>query len=162
MVAAATFTYDEVPARRPDVDDLGGSGFRDDENQPPNYDGTELYAAVPNQQNQLLAGVARVTPLAVVSLVPSGGTYVVDSVNPMGSNVTAASFSISYAGVGDFRVGWAAGVLPQLSAQPIISSNHTSAARIPTAYKYATSTIRILIFDAAGVAADAPVTVAIY
>lgn len=160
MAADDQFPYDAVPAFRHSLDTLGGAGFLDDEKNPPNKNGEELYAAVPNQQNMTLAGLCGVSPIAIIYLEPSGGDMVIQAVRAMGSNITIASFTVIDHLTGYFGIEWDAGVLPPLAVPPLAVA-HLGGRAVAATITSATS-IDVTTQTLAGVDADCPVSVHIY
>lgn len=102
--------FDETPARRPTVEDLGGAQ-KIDGPVPPNAV-TMCTAHDLNEFGLVGAGVAGVCPLAIIVVAQAAGAYTIQSVRAPGSNVIAGTFTPTKNGTGDITVAWTAGALP--------------------------------------------------
>ena len=91
--------FDESPARRPTVADLGGAAKIDGPVKPDPV--TMLTAHDLNEFGLVGAGVAGVCPLAIVVVTQAAGVYSVTSVRAPGSGVVVGSFTPTKNGTGD-------------------------------------------------------------
>lgn len=171
MAAADRFTFDPVvelgvvtvPAARPSLDDIGGAGLQDDTSFPPSKDSRMLYADMGNQWQLQLAGLARMSATARITISFSAGAPFIVHAQTASSLLVAADFTLTDNGTGDTTVAWAAGKLPAVGCDPGITLNRGALTGV-LAYEMSLPTatsIRVLTRDD-GTAADMRFTVAIY
>lgn len=121
MPATNLLTYDDTPPVRPALEDLGGAAKENDPNFPP-IPGVMPMAEEDNQKTQQIAAFAKVVPLAILTVTFAAGTPSIANVKALGTNVTAASFTVVDNGDGDTTIWWASGtVLPPTAGAPIVS-----------------------------------------
>ena len=120
MTAAETYTYDDVPPRRPSLDDLGGSDYENDPYNPPDRR-TMPNAEAMNEQARNLAGLNRVCPVAVIHVTFTVGVPAILSVSGARSAISASDFTVTDNGTGDTSITWATSVLPASTMPPVVS-----------------------------------------
>lgn len=154
-----TSPFDESPARRPTVEDLGG-GAKINGPVAPNPV-TMVTADDANNWGLVGAGVAGVCPLAIVVVTQSGGTYSVASVRAPGSGVVSGSFTVTKNGTGDVTLSWTSGALPGVIACSVSLQEGAGAYAhedtLPTAVSF-----RIKIKDNSGTAAECGFSAFVY
>lgn len=164
MAAEETLTW-EIPivdggARRPTIADLGGADFLDDDDYPPPRDGSEPYATEYNQSKKQVRAVASVSPSAILTIDFAAGVPFIDKLMAPSSVLTAADFTLIDDGVGQTRIQWAAGTLPEIVCDPIASTSAPSGVHTVNASVSGPTEITILTFT--GGYADVRFTIAIY
>jgi hypothetical protein len=164
MAAEETLTWEisiaDGGARRPTIADLGGADFVDDDDYPPPRDGSEPYATEYNATKKTVAAVARVVPNAILTIDFDGGAPFIDKLMAASTNLTAADFTLVDDGVGQTRIQWAAGTLPEIVCDPIASSGAPSGTHIVNVSVTGPTELSVHTFT--GVYADIRFTVAIY
>lgn len=108
--------------RRPSLDDLGGAAYEDDQQYPPDPL-TMPSAAMENQNEMVLYGLAKMGATALVYVKFTGGTPAIDTLVSPGNLLEIADFTITDNGDGDTSVVVAANKIPAMLpfniAQPI-------------------------------------------
>lgn len=155
----AALVYDLDSPRRPGLDDVGGAQKEDDSQYPPDPR-TMLTAADWNQVSRLVAGLARVCPLAVLSVAYEGSEPVISHVLAPGSKLSPSSFTVNRRDPGDVEIGWPAGALPTHGAGPTVAINEAHA--IFASVELQTNAVRVRTWDRNGSAGDAAFTVCLY
>lgn len=119
MAASSTLTYDLANPRRPSLDDdFHGAAKENHPKFPPNPI-TMMVAEEVNQTYKLAVALARMTPHARIFVTFTAGVASIALVQAMGTNVSAASFTLVENGVGDTSLRWAPlGVLPARAGGP--------------------------------------------
>lgn len=165
MAAADEFTFDidlaDGGARRPSLEDIGGAVLEDDDDYPPPNDNSELYAAMGNQWQRQLAGLARMIPVARITVEYSAGTPFISQLQVMSETLVIADFTVTDNGAGDVSIEWEAGALPTPTCKPTGATNNGSGDTSIDFERVSATEIRIRT-KLAGVAADVPFTVEIH
>lgn len=154
-----TLVYDLDLPRRPSLDDVGGAQKEDDAQFPPDPR-TMLTAADWNQVSKLVAGLARVSPLAVISVEYDDGAPVVSKLLTPGSKLSPESFTMTHNDTGDLEISWESDALPVPGAGPSVTVNEDTP-HMATVVSV-TNGVRVRTWDSSGVAADAAFTVFVY
>ncbi len=118
MTAAETYTYDDVPPRRPSLDDLGGADYENDPLAPPDHR-TMPNAEATNEGARSLAGLNRVSPVAVLHVTFPAGAPAIQSVRGARTSIAPSDFTVTDNGVGDTSITWSANLLPASTMPPI-------------------------------------------
>jgi hypothetical protein len=136
MAAEVTNTWEILTgagARRPSLDDLGGAQFQDDLTDPPPKTGEDLYADAVNQLWMQVHALARVVPLARLTIDYNLGVPFIDALQAPSTLLGAGgalgaggSFTIVDNGNGDITIRWAIGVLPTTGCDPVLTINYDS------------------------------------
>ncbi len=153
------FCFDGDPANnvaphRPSLDDVGGDSIEDFPGQPtdPRYWVTDKDE---NQRNQLLHGMAKVTPATIISVRFSGGApfiYKHSQVRTSDATLTPADN-----GVGDTTITWAANSFPPELVEPRVSINGPTPGM--ASVELVANGVHVVTLDSSGAAADLPFTV---
>lgn len=118
MASPDYFVYDGdvgVPRRRPSTDDVGGYLKEDDQEYPPDPV-TMMTADDMNQWTRLLAGYAKVLPVAVISVTFAAGVPSIAYFNSIASDLLAGDITVTDNNDGDTSLTWTAGKFPTLNA----------------------------------------------
>ncbi len=136
MAAEETNTWEITTgagARRPSLDDLGGAQWEDDLTDPPPQDGKHLYANAVRQLWKQVHAVAKMAPLARMTIDFDTGSPFIDILQAPSGILSAGgalgaggSFTLVDNGVGDTTIRWELGVLPTTGCDPMITVNHDS------------------------------------
>lgn len=124
MTASPTFTWHGTPsepARRPSLAELGGDAMEDDVTDPPEYDGTMLYAAQMNERGRAIRGANATCPSAVLYIRFNAGAPLVDDVITVDDALATGDFVLTDNGDGDTTIEWLTYKLPPLSVRPAVS-----------------------------------------
>lgn len=139
--------------RRPGINDLGGAAFVDD--QPYSPDPTEFPSALDeNQQERVLVGVCRVTPVAIVNVQFTGSTPVIASATVAAEVLNSATFTPTDNGLGDTTITWPANVFPASTTTPKITYD-SDGAWLPATYVLVTNGVRVKTRNSSGTFTDA-------
>lgn len=111
-----------VPPRRPTVDDLGGAQFEDDPVMPP-VPPHEKGARAENQQERVLAGVCQTAFALCVSVEFAAGDPVLVGYATVGNRLQTEDITLTDDGDGNTIVSWPAGMLPERTTRPILTLN---------------------------------------
>lgn len=150
MPSSDTLTYDQSPPHRPALDELGGGAKV---NGRPAPDPVRMLTAEDcNQTARQLAALARVTPVAILQVEQSAGTYskIASTAQPTG--VTTATFTLTKNGTGDVSITWPAGTFPSPIAKP--RAHVTGAAALLVATEQIANGARVRMQNAAGTPTD--------
>ena len=145
-------------ARRPSVNDVGGTAWEDEDPEPDTA--SMPYAAALNQQQKQIAAIGAVTDSARVSIHFTTGTPSVIGATGPGSATVPNLFSLTDNGTGDTTIIWPAGSLPSSTPglQPSATVNAVGAFAICAVY--VTNGVRVRTYTSStGAAADADFTV---
>jgi len=146
------------------VEDVGGARFADDVDYPPPKDGTKYpYGDLLNQLQTQVAAMGRMIPSARMTISFSAGTPSIAKLTAMSELLVPGDFALTDNGAGDTTITWAAGKLPPVECDPMISI-HKGALSGVLAAELSTPTVtsvRIRTLDD-GVAADMRFTIAIH
>lgn len=157
-MSSNTLTFDESQPRRPALDDLGGGAKVNDDIAPdPVRDAT---AEDFNQISKLLAALARVMPVAQLSVRISAGTHFLERVSCAPSAPTTATFTLTDNGVGDISLTWPANTFPPTVAYPRAFVTGSTPALI--AAEALANGVRVRTQDAAGAPVDVPFEVELF
>lgn len=154
-------TYDETPARRPGLDDVGGAQFEDEIGFEPI--GPDMPASDDfNQMSQTEIAHAKIMPTAGISVGFTAGTPSVRQATGPGVRIVPSTFTVTDNGPGDTTITWPAGTIPSSVLAPMATINEPSVSlgRSITAF-YVSNGVRV-VTDAAGAADDLAFTVLIY
>ena len=110
MSSSDTLTYDQSPPHRPALSELGGGAKVNEQPEPDPV--RQLRAEDVNQASKQLAALARVTPIAVLQVDQTAGTYSKTAVSGQPAAALLAAFTVTKNGTGDVTVSWTAGLFP--------------------------------------------------
>lgn len=165
MSAPDHYVYDghagsSTAPRRPTEADLGGTGFVDDQEYPPDPT-TMPNAAMAIQQVKALAGIARVSPVAIIGVTFSGGTPSISEFRVAGTLVVAGDLTVTDNGNGDTTIEWPADTFPASSTHPALTLN----ADVDIQRQYAVrsgDSVQVVTRDGSGTGTDCDFTVFVY
>lgn len=106
----------KVPVR-PSLAQLGGAAYQNDANNVPDLD-TMPSAEMENANEWTLAGVARVCPVAIISIAFASGTPGVDQQSCVDPAIVDGTFTVTDNGAGDTSITWPADTFPVPAAKP--------------------------------------------
>lgn len=150
MSSSNTLTYDQTPPHRPSVSELGGGAKVN--GLPPPDPVRMLTAEDCNQTAQQIPSLARVTPVAILQVEQSAGTYSKIAATAQPSTVTTSTFTLTKNGTGDVSVTWPAGTFPSAIAKP--KAHVTGNAPLLVATEAISNGARVRMQNAAGSATD--------
>lgn len=102
--------FDETPARRPTLADLGGGQKVDGPVRPDPV--TMITSHDANEWGLVGAAIAAVCPLAIIVVTQTAGVYAVTGARAPGLGVIGGTFTVTKNNTGDVTLSWAAGALP--------------------------------------------------
>lgn len=152
-----TLTYDQSPARRPGLDDVGGATQENDPEYPPLV-GMPT-AEMANQAQKLLAAYGAVTPLAIVSVRFNAGTPVMDLYTEV--RTTPVQPTLNDLGNGDTSVTWNPYPFPAAIARAVVTLNDDLAMLAPVVLPV-TNGFEVKTRNSAGTLADCAFTLTLY
>lgn len=126
MSIPSDLTYDLSPSRRPGISDVGGAAYLDDATYPPDPDTMPSADALNQWQRQIVA-LAKVAPVARLSVAWDGSSYLLTQVQGCGANVVAGAFTLTRIAAGHCRIEWATDLLPASAGAPAAALNKASA-----------------------------------
>lgn len=149
-MSSSTLTFDESPPRRPALEDLGGGAKENDDVAPdPVRDAT---AEDFNQMSKLLAALARVMPVAQLSVTLAAGVHVLERVSCAPSAPGLATFTLTDHGIGDISLTWPVGTFPPAVARH--RAHVTGAVPALISAETLSDGVRVRTWDAAGAPVD--------
>lgn len=117
MASSDTLTFDQDPPHRPGLSELGGGAKENTPGDEPDPI-TMMTAEDCNQFSRQLEALGKVAPLALVWIRFSTGTPSIHRVMAPGSNVEAASFTVTDEGAGVTLISWKTGTSAPDGALP--------------------------------------------
>lgn len=116
MSSSSTNTFEQVPPRRPTIDDVGGGGKV---NRTPSPDPVRDATAEDfNQLGRQATSAGSMIPLVRLFVTITAGVPAVASIMCPKTSVTPASFTVTDNGVGDTTISWPVALLPTRAAAP--------------------------------------------
>lgn len=152
-----TLTYDQVPPRRPGLDDVGGATQENDPDYPPLV-GMPT-AEMANQAQKLLSAFGAVTPLAIVSVRFNAGTPVVDLYTEVRS--APAAPTVADLGAGDTSITWSPFPFPAPVARAMVTLSEDLAMLAPVVVPISNG-FEVKTRNSAGALADCGFVLAVY
>lgn len=137
MSSSNTLTYDDAAPHRPALSELGGGAKVNEQPEPDPV--RQLRAEDINQLSQQAAAVARVTPIAVLQVDQTAGTYSKTSVSGQPAAAVLAAFTVTKNGTGDVTVSWTSGIFPSPIARHRAHVVGATPLLVATGYVSATS-----------------------
>lgn len=154
-------TYDIPGApRRPSLEDMGGAGLEDDQDDPPDAL-TMPSAAAMNQGERQIAAAHAVLPVATVWLRVSGGNHVVDSFASLTTLIDGTDLVVTVNGTGDTSITWPANSFPAPLGPPR-PGGITGTTIGQMAVESITNGFRVRTANATGTATTLPCAVDVY
>lgn len=154
----STSTFDATPPFRPGTADFNGCAKIDDAEFPP--DAATMPSAIEyNKLCDLVIALGKVVSAGVISVGVAAGVYSVASFSAAGNGPVIGTFTVTKNGTGDVSITWPVNTFPPAVCAPEASLNHTVPAMI-TSYAI-TNGARVVMYNAAGAAADMPFTVCV-
>lgn len=150
MTSSDTLTYDQTPAHRPTLAELGGGAKVNGTPAPDPV--RQLRAEDVNQLSQQAAAVARVTPVALLQVDESSGTYTKAALSAQGTLTDLADITVTKNGTGDVSVTWPADAFPSRIARP--RAHVVGVTPLLVAVEVITNGARVRLLTHAGAAAD--------
>lgn len=158
MSSSNTLTYDQSPAHRPALSELGGGAKV---NGTPAPDPVRMYTAEDcNQTAQQIAAIGRVMPVALVQVEQSAGAYTLVAVSCAPSTPTTSTFTLTKNGTGDVSITWPAGTFPSAVAKA--RAHVTGATPLMVAAEPVANGVRVRMKNDTGTATDSNFDVDIY
>lgn len=147
-----TSPFDESPARRPTLADLGG-GQKDTTGTPAPDPVTMITGDDANQWGLVGAAMAAMCPLMLIVVTQAAGVYSIAGFRCVGTSVVAGNITVTKNGTGDVTYSWTAGLIPGTLA--LLASLQEGAGAYSYEITYPTATsIRIKIKDNGGTAQE--------
>lgn len=160
---ASNYPFDETPARRPSLADLGGAAKRDDTQYPPDP------VTMPTAQNwncfaRELEGLAKLIPFCVIQVNFDAGAPFIQSLTSMRSTLTAEQLTITDNGNGDTTISWAAipTAFPAPWRPPRADLIGDVSSLVPTCDTTTPNTVRVKTRNSASSLVDQPFVVEIF
>ena len=150
MTSSDTLTYDQTPAHRPTLAELGGGAKVNGTPAPDPV--RQLRAEDVNQLSQQAAAVARVTPVALLQVDESSGTYTKAALSAQGTLTDLADITVTKNGTGDVSVTWPSDAWPSKIANP--RAHVVGATPLLVAVENITNGARVRMLNNAGTATD--------
>lgn len=121
MQAETVVTYDLTPPARPVADDMGGSQKKNvDPPRTPPDPVRSVTAQDWNQVVQQVAALAKVAPVAIITIKWTGMVAGIEQVAGMGTKARKAStYTVTTLGTGLVRVAWPLGTFPGRVCRPV-------------------------------------------
>jgi hypothetical protein len=147
MTAPLYFVFDGDPdngvvPRIPSVDDLGGAEFKNDLIEPPDP-GEFPMAEDENQQELVLAALARVATMLNVSVAFVGGNPQISGFETVGTQLVSSGITLTDNGPGDTTISWAANLLPPRECGPSLTLNEDVEIDRARAFVISATSIRV-------------------
>jgi hypothetical protein len=125
MTAPAYFVFDGDPTngvvpRVPSVDDLGGANWVDDDTHPPNPE-MDMSALDENQNELVLAGLARTAFVLCITVGFNAGAPVLQGMETVGSLLLSGDITLTDNGAGDTTISWPANKIPARTCGPLLT-----------------------------------------
>lgn len=155
--------FDENPARRPTVEDLGGGQKVDDDPAPEPV--TMPTAKDLNELALVGAAVGGMCPLMILVVTQAAGVYSVVGFRCVGSTVVAGDVTVTKNGTGDVTYSWTAtkipGTIAALASLQEGAGDYAYELDTPATVSGTTS-VRIKIKDNGGTAQECGHTIFVY
>lgn len=147
MTAPSYFVFDGDPdngvvPRIPSVDDLGGGEFEDDAEYPPD---PQIFPSAldENQQERVLAALARTATVLNVYVTFPSGTPIVSGFETVGTLLESSDITLTDNGAGDTTISWPANKLPPREVGPTLTLNADVEIDRARAYVVTAASIRV-------------------
>lgn len=150
MTSSDVLTYNQSPAHRPTLAELGGGAKVNGTPAPDPV--RQLRAEDVNQLSQQAAAVARVTPVALLQVDEFSGTYTKAALSAQGTLTDLADITVTKNGTGDVSVTWPADAFPSRIARA--RAHVVGATPLLVAVEAITNGARVRLLTHAGAAAD--------
>ena len=110
MSETSVSTYEQLPPRRPSLEDMGGGAFENDTEFAPSPGDPSAHDV--NQMAKQCVALAALSAAVAIHVTFSGGTPSISSVQAVRSDLVAASFTVTDNGAGDTSITHTGGLLP--------------------------------------------------
>jgi len=151
--------FDETPARRPTVQDLGGAQKID--GSPKGDAVTMIIAKDANEWGLVGAGVATVCPFLILAIGQTAGTYSISTMRTAGFTRVVGDVTVTKNGTGDVTYSWTAGKFPGVVTASVSLQDGAGGWRTPR-ITWTSNSVRVQLYDGGGAAVDGNHSVFIY